>query len=396
MKLWRARPATPPPGARKALTGPDRKRAVEEAIPLPVEIAGQWGWRLLAVTGVLVVVGLLIINLRLIVIPFMIAILISALLVPFKGFLIKHHWPRWLAVLVALLLAVLVIGGLVFVIVIQVRVGLPEIERKSVAAYANFKSFLEAPPFNISKAQYTTYLNDISSAIQKNTGVIGSAAGAVLDTVTKIFTGLLLTLFATIFLVLDGGRIWKWVVGLFPRRARVAVDGAGQAGWVTLTAFIRVQIFVAFVDAVGIGLGALLLGLPLAIPIAIVVFLGSFIPVVGAIVTGIASVFIALVYAGPLQALIMLGVVLIVHLLEGNFLHPFITGNAVKVHPLAVVFAVAAGSFVAGIPGALFAVPVVAVANVMIKYLAAKQWQVDATPDIKDVSRVTTTVKTDE
>ncbi len=183
MKLWRARPATPQPGARKALTGPDRKKAVEEAIPLPVEIAGQWAWRLLAVIGVLILAGLLIINLRLIVIPFMIAILISALLVPFKGFLIRHHWPRWLAVLVALLLAVVVIGGLVFVIVIQVRVGLPDIERKSVAAYANFKSFLEAPPFNISKAQYTKYLDDISGAIQKNTGVLGSAAGAVLDTV---------------------------------------------------------------------------------------------------------------------------------------------------------------------------------------------------------------------
>jgi predicted PurR-regulated permease PerM len=396
MKLWRARPATLAQGSRRALTGPDRKKAVEEAIPVPVEIAGQWGWRVLAIVGVLIVVGLLIINLREIVIPFMIAILIAALLVPFRGFLIRHRWPRWLAVLFALLLAVAVIAALVFVIVIQVRVGLPNLEKKSLAAYSNFKSFLAAPPFNVSKTQYADYLSQISAEINKSSGILVSGAATIAATVGKLFTGLLLTVFATVFLVLDGGRVWKWTVGLFPRRARVAVDGAGQAGWVTLTAFIRVQVFVAFVDAVGIGLGAILLGLPLAIPIAIVVFLGSFIPIVGAIVTGIVSVFVALVYAGPVQALIMLGVVLLVHLLEGNFLHPFITGSAVKVHPLAIVFAVAAGSFVAGIPGALFAVPVVAVLNVMVKYLAARQWAFDPNPDIRDVSRVTETVKTDD
>ena len=389
MKLWRARPASPDAAARRTLTGPERKKAVEETIPLPVEIAGQWGWRLLAIVGALVVVGLLVYVLRGIVIPFMIATLISALLIPLKLFLIRHAWPRWLATLVALVLAVAVITSLVFVIVIQVRHDLPNLEKQSVAAYANFKSLLAAPPFNVTKAQYTDYVAQFSTAIKDQSGVVLSSAVA-------LGSGLLLTIFATVFLVIDGGRVWKWTVRLFPRRARVATDGAGQAGWVTLTAFIRVQIFVAFVDAVGIGLGALLLGLPLAIPIAIVVFLGSFIPVVGAVVTGIVSVFIALVYAGPLQALIMLGVVLVVHLLEGNFLHPFITGSAVKVHPLAVVFAVAAGSFVAGIPGALFAVPLVAVVNVMTRYIAGKQWLVDATPDIKDVARVSATVKTHE
>jgi predicted PurR-regulated permease PerM len=389
MKLWRARPASLDAAARRTLTGPERKKAVEESIPLPVEIAGQWGWRLLAVVGALVVFGLLVSTLRGIVIPFMIATLISALLIPLKSFLIRHAWPRWLATLVALVLAVAVIGALVFVIVIQVRHDLPNLEKQSVAAYANFKSFLAAPPFNVTQAQYTDYVAQFSTAVKNQSGVVLSSAVA-------LGSGLLLTIFATVFLVIDGARVWQWTVRLFPRRARVAVDGAGQAGWVTLTAFIRVQIFVAFVDAVGIGLGALLLGLPLAIPIAIVVFLGSFIPVVGAVVTGIVSVFIALVYAGPLQALIMLGVVLVVHLLEGNFLHPFITGSAVKVHPLAVVFAVAAGSFVAGIPGALFAVPLVAVVNVMTRYIAGKQWLVDATPDIKDVARVSATVKTHE
>src|SRR5690606_1303331 len=129
----------------------------------------------------------------------------------------------------------------------------------------------------------------------------GSTAGHVV-------AGLLLTLFATLFLLIDGGRIWRWALSLFPRGARETVDGAATAGWRTLTSFARVQVFVAFVDAVGIGLGAWILGLftggfPLVIPIAVAVFLGSFIPIVGAVVTGAFAVLIALVYLGPIPAI---------------------------------------------------------------------------------------------
>jgi predicted PurR-regulated permease PerM len=136
-----------------------------------------------------------------------------------------------------------------------------------------------------------------------------------------------------------------------------------------------VQIFVAFVDAVGIGLGAWIIGLffggfPLVIPIAIAVFLGSFIPVVGAVLTGVLAVFVALIYLNPFAAFLMLCVVIAVQQIEGHVLQPLVMGSAVSVHPLAVVFAVAAGSFLAGIPGALFAVPVVAVVNVMVSYIA--------------------------
>jgi predicted PurR-regulated permease PerM len=314
----------------------------------------------------------------------MIAILISALLVPLKQFLIRHHWPRWLAIVVAIILAAAIITGLVYVVVVQIRHGLPDIEKQTLKAYDNLQSFLAAPPFNIDKAKYTTYVDDVVAGIQSS-GSIGSGAKVVADTALSLATGLLLTIFATIFLVLDGARIWRWVVRLFPLRARAAVDGAGQAGWTTLTVFIRVQLFVAFVDAVFIGAGALLLHLPLAIPIAIIVFLAAFVPIVGAVVSGALAVFIALVYTDPFTALIMLIIVLGVHILEGNFLHPFITGNAVKIHPLAIVFVVAAGTFVAHIPGALFAVPLLAVANVMILYLVRGTWRGGTRPGSKDV-----------
>jgi len=384
MKLWRPRATDNAATVRRTVTGPDRKRAVEEAIPLPVEIAGQWAWRILAIVAVLVVFGLLVINVREIVVPFMIAILISALLVPFKAFLTRHHWPRWLAVLVSLVLALAIIAGLILVVVVEVRHGFPNLEKQSIKAYSNFQSFLAAPPFNIDRAQYTKYVGQIASAVQQS-GALTSGAGTVAKTAGSILTGLLLTIFATVFLVLDGRHVWSWVVRLFPRRARAALAGAGDSGWVTLTVFIRVQLFVAAVDAVVIGVGAWLLGLPLALPIAIIVFLASFVPIVGAVVSGALAVVIALVYDSPFTALIMLIIVLGTHILEGNFLHPFITGSAVKVHPLAVVFAVAAGSFVAGIPGALFAVPLVAVVNVMVHYLASGSWRTSVRPDSRDV-----------
>jgi predicted PurR-regulated permease PerM len=378
MKLWRPRPVQPDLAARKPATGPERKRVVEENIPIGVEIAGALAWRILVIVAVLVVFGLLVVSLREIVVPFLIAMLIAALLAPFKSFLVRHRWPKWLAVVLALLVGVVVIGGLVFVIVTQVRVHLSDIERQSLAAYASFKDYVSGPPFNVTKAQYSDYVDQVVAAIKHGSGTVVLTTG-------RLFTGALLTIFTTVFIVIDGSRIWAFLVRLFPRRARAATDGAGRAGWVTLTAFIRVQSVVAAIDGIVIGLVAYFLGLPLAIPIGIFVFLGSYIPIVGAIVTGAFAVAIALVYLGPITAVWMLVGVLGVHILEGNLLHPFITGTAVKVHPLAVVLAVAAGSFVAGIPGALFAVPLVAVANVMISYIARGSWKTNPRPQVRDV-----------
>jgi hypothetical protein len=155
-----------------------------------------------------------------------------------------------------------------------------------------------------------------------------------------------------------------------PRPARARTEGAALRGWQTLVQYVRVQIIVAAVDAIGIGIGALAIGIPLAIPLTLLVFMGSFIPIVGAVVTGAIAVIVALVSQGFIPALIMLGVVLAVQQIEGNVLQPFIMGKAVSVHPLAVILTVAAGGFLFGIVGALFAVPLIAVVNTVVRYLA--------------------------
>jgi len=378
-----------PPATRSRASA---ARAVDDAVPVGMRIAGAWSWRILAVAAVVALLIYLVIQLKLIVVPFMVAILLAALLVPFVQFLQRHRWPKWLAVTVAEVGIIGVVTGLIYLVVTQIIQGFPDIRDRSLAFYDSFTALLLASPLHLTDAQINGYLAQAWQSIQADSAVLVSGALSFGSTFGHFLAGILLALFATLFLLIDGRGVWAWTVRLFPRAARPAVDGAGRAGWVTLTNFVKVQIFVAFIDAVGIGLGAWILGLffggfPLVLPIAIAVFLGSFIPVVGAVLTGVIAVFVALVYLGPIPAVIMLGIVLLVQQVEGHVLQPLVMGTAVKVHPLAVVFAVGAGGFLAGIPGALFAVPVVATINVMVHYIARGEWRVHPNPTLKDVLR---------
>jgi predicted PurR-regulated permease PerM len=200
-----------------------------------------------------------------------------------------------------------------------------------------------------------------------------TGALAATSTAGHVVTGLFLTLFTTYFFLAQGTSIWAWLVRLLPRPARRPLDEAARRGWVTLTAFVRATILVALTDAVGIGLGAALLGVPLAFPLGVLVFLAAFVPVVGALVSGSVAVLIALVAVGPVKALIMLGVVVVVQQLESHVLQPFLLGRAVSVHPLAVILGIAAGALTAGILGALFAVPLVAVGHTVAVSLSGRE-----------------------
>lgn len=346
-----------------------------EVLPVGMRIAGAWSWRILAIVGVLTVIGFLVVQLRLLVIPLLVAVVLAALLVPFKNFLARHRWPVWAAITLAELSVLVVVGALGYLVVTQITSGFGGLAEQTVASFTEFRKFLAESALQVSGADLDAFVQQVWTMIQEDGAALASGAAAFGSRVGHVLAGVLLALFSTLFFLIDGDRIWAWIVRLFPRRARPATDEAGRAGWATLQSFVKVQILVAFIDAVGIGLGAALLGVPLAIPIGVLVFLGSFIPVIGAVVTGAVAVFIALVYNGWVIALIMLGIVLLVQQLEGHVLQPLIMGSAVKVHPLAVVLAVAGGSIVAGIPGALFAVPLVATANAMVMSIAGGTWR---------------------
>lgn len=350
----------------------------DDSVPTGLKIAGAWSWRLLALAGVIAVFIFLFIQIKVVAIPFLVAVLITALVTPLSQWLQKHKWPKWAAVVASLVGLIVFVGGLLFVVSRQIVQAFPQLRDKAIESFDALVMFLSGEPFNISATDLGDIGNGLVQTVQANSGLITSGITSVGTTAGHVLAGLFLTIFAVIFMLLDGKNIWKWVTRLFPKKARATIDGAGKSSWQTLTSFVKSQVAVAGVDAVGIGLGALILGVPLAIPIAAVVFLGSFIPVVGAIVTGILAVLIALLFNGWVTALIMLGVVLLVQQLEGHVLQPFLIGKAVKIHPLAIVFAVAVGTLLAGIPGALFAVPFVAVVNTMVSYIAGRK----ASPEV--------------
>ncbi|MDT0180065.1 AI-2E family transporter [Microbacterium sp. ARD31] len=367
----------------------DRSRVVSSEIgatvPRGLRIATAYSWRLLVVAAAAAVAIWLIIQLKLLVIPLLIAILITALLSPGFGWMLRHRVPRWLAIVVSVLTTLAVVSGLMWLVIWQVTREWPSVSERTVEAVGEFRQYLIQGPLHLTAGQIDDLLGQAWSLIQEQAGALWSGALAIGTTIGHVATGALLTLFILLTLLADGAGIWRWSTRLFPRRARPAVDGAARAGWVTVVNYARTQLLVATIDAIGIGLGAFFLGVPLAIPIAVLVFLGAFIPIVGAVLTGAVAVFLALVYNGPWIALWMLVVVLGVQQLEGHVLQPLLMGSAVKVHPLAVVLVVAGGALIAGIPGALFAVPLAAFVNVVAVYLGDRAWETGAAPPSGDL-----------
>lgn len=353
-----------------------------ESLPHGIRLGAAWSWRLLLIGALIAVAIFLVVQLRLIVIPVLVAVLLSALLVPLVSFLVRHKWPRGLAIAVAMVGMLAVVSGLLVLVITQIARNSSNLSDRAVESFEAIKASLLNSPLQLTETQINEFLAQLVSAIQQDSQIFISGALSFGSSLGHFLAGMLITLFATLFMLIDGKGIWGWVVRIFPRRARAAVDGAGKVGWATLGNFVKVQILVASIDAVGIGLGAALLHVPLAIPIAVLVFLGSFIPIVGAVATGAVAVAIALIYNGWPIALAMLGVVLLVQQIEGHVLQPLIMGTAVKVHPLAVVLVVAAGSMLAGIAGALFAVPVAAVLNVMVHYVASGVWKHTPAPPL--------------
>lgn len=349
-----------------------------EHVPISLRVSAAWAWRLLIVgaTVALILVGLS--SISIIVVPMLISVVIASILVPFSGWLQRRHrWPKWAAVIVSEVGVLLFISGLLTFAIWQIRVGSPALLDRMQSQIEAFSAWLHGPPLSLTDSNIGELIQQAQSAIELNSDALLTGALGIGSTLGQVLTGILLILFATLFFLIDGGKIFSWVLQLFPRGARSTLNEACQSAWRTLSAFVKVQVIVAAFNSVGIGVGAYVLGLfyggfPLVIPIAIVVFLGSFIPFLGAILSGALAVFVALVFLGPVPALLMLIIVLVIQQIEGHILQPFIMGSAVQVHPLAVILAVATGGIVAGLPGTFFAVPLVAVANTMINVIAKR------------------------
>ncbi|MEV4627757.1 AI-2E family transporter [Micromonospora sp. NPDC049523] len=371
-------PAVPPPrapvaGDEVASVHSSTSSRDDADVPRALRIAGAWSWRLLAIGLVTYALLRVIGTIRIVIIPLIIALLLSALLAPAVGWLLRARFPRSLAT------ALVLVGGLAAVVGTLTRVvtefigGVPELSENASEGIRQIQNWLRTGPLHLSDNQLNSYIDEAQKWIDENTQALTSGALSTATTLFELLTGALLVLFATFFFLRDGGRIWRFVVRLLPVNARWRIDDAGRASWATLVAYVRATVLVAFIDAVGIGIFLVIFDVPFAFPLAALVFLGAFIPIVGATLSGAVAVLVALVDSGPVTAAIILGVVIGVQQIEGHILQPLIMGRAVAIHPLAVIVGIAAGVVLAGIVGALIAVPLIAVLNTAVRRLAHRR-----------------------
>jgi predicted PurR-regulated permease PerM len=371
-----------------------RRGGDDELVPVGLRAAAGWTWRMVVVgVGIYLLLQLLD-QFKVLVVPVLVAILLVALLRPLVELLtgrplrgegeppLRRGLPRGLASLLTVLFALAVVAGLFTLIGQQISTGFDDLQTQVVGGWKELQRQLADSPLQLTNAQISDWIDQAASGLRGNSTRVVTGAVAVGSTAADIGTGFFLVLFSTYFFLAGGDRIWAWVVRLFPRTARQRVDEAGVLAWSTLTSYVRATMIVALTDGTGVAVVAALLGVPLALPLGVLVFLGAFVPVVGALISGIVAVLVALVAKGPLVALLMLAGVIAVQQIESHVLQPFLMGHAVRVHPLAVILAIGAGVLTAGVVGALFAVPLAAVINVVGSYLAGTESASDPVRDV--------------
>jgi len=348
---------------------PDATTDVTGLVPRGLRVSAAVAWRFVVVIAALYVIMKLVGFFAALMIPLAIGLLLSALMAPGVDRLVHWHVPRSAAVVLVLIAGLAVVGGLLTFVVIQFIDGLPQLSAQVSDSLDQISEWLKQGPLHISADQINGFVDNAIKTIKENQSAITSGAITTATTIGEVLTGFLLTLFILIFFLADGRGIWGFLIRGVPERVRDRVDIAGRRGFAALVSFVRATAAVALVDAVGIGIGLWIVGVPLVIPLSALVFLGAFIPIVGAVLAGTVAVLVALVAKGFVAALVVLAIVIAVMQLESHVLQPWLLGRAVRLHPLAVVLAIAAGLIASGIAGALMAVPLLAVLNAGIRSL---------------------------
>jgi len=351
--------------------GPSVDSVADESVTPLVRKTAAWAWRLLVIFAAIVALLWVAKKVELIVVPVALATMLTALLLPAVDFLDRRFLPRGVAVALVLLGGIAIVGGILSFVITQFIEGVPALAKQVTASIEGVSDWLQNGPLEISPGQIDQARKSAIDALQNNQEKLTTGALSTASTLTEIITGALLVLFTLIF-VLHGGRsIFAFVTKIVPVGVRERARDAGRAGFRSLIGYVRATFLVALVDALGIGTGLAIMGIPLALPLASLVFLGAFIPLVGAVIAGFLAVIVALIAKGWIFALITLGLIIAVQQLEGHVLQPLVMGRAVSIHPLAVVLAIAAGGVLAGIVGALLAVPTVAFLNSAVRVLLA-------------------------
>jgi predicted PurR-regulated permease PerM len=305
---------------------------------------------LLIIAVALWVVGQVVARLTVIVVPLAVALLLAALFAPGVSWLAGRGVPRGLATAAVLLTGLAAVGGLIYFMVSTLVDGLPDLGDRLDESYLQLRDWLTNGPLGLTADQLDRMLDEAKDWVTRNRSQLASGALGVLATAGAILAGLAVVVFVLVFFLHEGSRMWRGTTQFLPEPGRTRVREAGDRAFHDLTAYVRTTMLVALIDAVGIGLGLWVTGVPLVLPLSALVFFGAFVPIVGAFVTGIVA-----------------GVVIAVQQLEGNVLEPLLMSKSVKLHPVAILVAITVGVELAGIVGALFAVPVLAAARAVFR-----------------------------
>ena len=332
----------------------------DEAVTPQVRKAAAWAWRLVVLAAAAAVLFWLIQRFVVIVVPLALALILTALFLPAVDWLHRRRVPRSLAVILVFLLGLGALGGLLTFVVTRFIEGLPHLVDQITVSIDSLRDWAANGPLELGQQQINNAVDSAIGTLQQRQAEITSGVMSTASALAKFVTGFFITIFMLIVFLHGGRSIYEFVTRIVPVQVRERVRDAGRSGFTTLTGYVQGTFVVALVDGIGIGIGLLVLGIPLALPLASLVFLGAFVPFVGAMVTGFLAVVIAVLAKGWLYGLFTLGLVLAVQQLEGNVLQPLIMGRAVRLHPLAVLVALTAGGVVAGIIGVLLAVPLLA------------------------------------
>jgi len=350
-------------------------------IPPALAWLAGWSWRLLVILVAAGAVVYLLIRLKVIVVPVIVALFLATLLVPLVKWLEARGWRHLLAVVAVFVGALLVIGGLVALFVPLVGNEVGALRARADQGIDELGDYLASQPFGLSQEDVTRYLDQARAQLSENSSGITRGVVTGATALGEILTGLVLTFFLTFFFVKDSERFTSWILDCVGERRAGDLREVGRRSAVAVSGYLRGQAAVGLVDAVFIGIGLAIVGVPLVLPLAFLTFVAAFLPLVGAFLAGILAALVALVTKGVVAALIVVGITVLVQQLEGHLLAPVLLGRAVALHPVVIILALGAGGILGGIIGAFLAVPIAAVAVAVGTYLRGRPVGEPADPD---------------
>lgn len=348
-----------PDGARPATTHPG-----------PVlRVAADYAWRLLVIGLAAYLTARVLGQIMTVVVPFTLSVLLTAALRPLTNLLRRLGVPRAIATVLTLVIAVVVIGGIIALVITRAVAEAPQLGREIDALIPRVQHWLINGPLNLDSHTVNHFSSALTRWINRHSSDIANTAVSTGRTVLDLLAGFVMGVFMTIFLLYDGDRVWRFACLALPRAARPRADLAGRAAWTSLSHYVRSVLLVALFHGLAVAITLIALGVPLVTPLALLVALGAFVPVVGSIVTGLLAVSVAALSQGLLAGVVVIAVLLLDAQIEGHILQPLVVGRYVHIHPLAVIIALGVGTILLGIFGALIAVPAVACLNSGIKAL---------------------------